>query len=201
MQQVHRARRSTLDTATNRLDAGGYGYGLVVTHDLRFGHIVSHSGGLPGFGSDMRWLPDRHVGVVALANLTYAPVRVLTGDLLELLDDHDELPPSDVVPISEALDSACGRLERLLRDWDSQLADNAFAANIFLDKGQAERRADAERLQTRLGRWRPGPVVSTTATSGSFTLHGEGGEARVSVMLTPEPEPRIQSYDIEVAGV
>ena len=39
-----------------------------------------------------------------------------------------------------------------------------------------------------------------TATSGSFTLHGEVGEATVSVKLTPEDRPRIQSYDIEVAG-
>ena len=119
MQQVHRARRSTFDTAANRLDAGGYGYGLVVTHDLRFGHIVSHSGGLPGFGSDMRWLPDRDFGVVALANLTYAPMRAMTGDLLEHLDDHGELPPPHAIPLSEALDAACGGLERLLGDWDS----------------------------------------------------------------------------------
>ncbi len=200
MQQVHRARRSTLDTAANRLDAGGYGYGLVVTHDLRFGHIVSHSGGLPGFGSHMRWLPDRHVGVVALANLTYAPMRELTGDVLEHLDDHGEVPPPHGIPLSGALDAACGRLERLLGDWDSQPTDSVFAANIFLDKDQAEHRADAERLQTRLGRWRPGPVLATTATSGSFTLHGEGGEARVSVKLTPEVPPRIQSYDVEIAG-
>jgi CubicO group peptidase (beta-lactamase class C family) len=200
MQHVHRARRSTFDPATNRLDAGGYGYGLVVTHDLRFGHVVSHSGGLPGFGSDMRWLPDRHFGVVALANLTYAPMRALTGALLEHLDDHDELPAAHAIPRPDALDEACGRLERLLRDWDSQLTDNLFAANVFLDKDHAERRADAERLSTRIGPWRSGPVEATTATSGSFTLRGDGGEATISVKLTPEAKPRVQSYEIQVAG-
>ena len=200
MQQVHRARRSTLDTATNRLDAGGYGYGLVVTHDLRFGHIVSHSGGLPGFGSDMRWLPDRGVGVVALANLTYAPMREMTRDILEHLADHGGLPTPHAVSLSEALDAACERLERLLRDWDGQPTDDLFAANVLLDKDETERRAEAERLRARLGRWRPGPFRAMTATSGSFTLHGEGGEATVSVKLTPEDRPRIQSYDIEVAG-
>jgi CubicO group peptidase (beta-lactamase class C family) len=199
MQQVHRARRSTFDAATNRLDAGGYGYGLVVTHDLRFGHVVSHSGGLPGFGSDMRWLPDRHLGIVALANVTYAPMRVLTVALLEHLDDHDELPPPHAIRLPEALDEACGRLERLLRDWDSQPTDNLFTANVFLDKDDAERRADAERLSTRLGTWRSGPVEATTATSGSFTLRGDGGEATISVKLSPEHEPRIQSYEIQVS--
>jgi CubicO group peptidase (beta-lactamase class C family) len=198
MQQVHRSRRSTFDTATNRLDAGGYGYGLVVTHDLRFGHIVSHSGGLPGFGSDMRWFPDRHFGVVALANLTYAPMRALTLDVLGHLDDHDEIPPPYVVPLPDALDEACGQLEQLLRDWDSRSTDGLLAGNVFLDKDEADRRADAERLSTRIGRWRSGPVEATTATSGSFTLHGDAGEATISVKLTPEAKPRIQSYEIEV---
>jgi CubicO group peptidase (beta-lactamase class C family) len=198
MQQVHLARRSTFDTATNRLDAGGYGYGLVVTHDLRFGHIVSHSGGLPGFGSNMRWLPDRGIGVVALANLTYAPMWTLTTELLEHLDAHGELPPRHAVVLPQSLDGACERLERLLRDWDSQLTDDLFAANVFLDKGEEDRRAEAEQLRTRIGRWLAGPVVATTATSGSFTLRGEGGEATIAVKLTPEAKPRIQSYVVEI---
>ena len=151
MQQVHRARRSTFDAAANRFDAGGYGYGLVVTHDLRFGHVVNHSGGLPGFGSDMRWLPDRRVGVVALANLTYAPMRVLTRDILEDLADRDELPPPHEVFVSAALAAACGGLERLLRDWDEQLFDDLFADNVLLDNDQHERRAAAAQLRAKLG--------------------------------------------------
>jgi CubicO group peptidase (beta-lactamase class C family) len=86
MQQVHRARplaRSDahgegIDHAPARIDAGGYGYGLQVLHDDRFGVIVGHGGGLPGYGSHMRWLPGRRVGVVALANATYAPMGRLT---------------------------------------------------------------------------------------------------------------------------
>src|SRR3712207_9412711 len=84
MQQAHRAFRSSLDAETGRLDAGGYGFGLVVTHDLRFGHLVHHAGGLPGFGSYMAWLPDHGVGVVGLANRTYAPVRDVVREVLEV---------------------------------------------------------------------------------------------------------------------
>ena len=36
-----------------------------------FDHIVAHSGGLPGFGSLMQWLPDYGVGIVAFGNVTY----------------------------------------------------------------------------------------------------------------------------------
>ena len=39
--------------------------------DLHFPFVVAHSGGLPGFGSQMRWLPDYGVGIVAFGNLTY----------------------------------------------------------------------------------------------------------------------------------
>ena len=54
------------------LSAGGYGYGLGVRQTCLFQSSVSHTGGLPGFGSLMRWLPDYGVGIVALGNLTQA---------------------------------------------------------------------------------------------------------------------------------
>lgn len=63
MQQIWRASpssafRPTVD-ATLQLASGGYGYGLGVSNDCRFAHIVGHGGGLPGYGSLMRWLPER----------------------------------------------------------------------------------------------------------------------------------------------
>ena len=82
MQQTHR---------TNGRDAG-YGFGLAQIHDERFGTIVSHSGGLPGYGSNMRWLPGRRVGVVTLANATYAPMGALSQQMLGVLADHDLVP-------------------------------------------------------------------------------------------------------------
>ena len=99
-QQVHRAVDVTrseatgegLDHVPERIDGGGYGFGMQVIHDQRFGHIAGHSGGLPGYGSNMRWLPGRRVGAVALANSTYAPMRLLTRRMIEVLDDHGLVP-------------------------------------------------------------------------------------------------------------
>ncbi len=77
----------------------GYGFGLRVAADCRFEHIVSHGGGLPGFGSYMQWLPEYGVGMFAMATLTYsgpsAPisaawdVMLKTGGLRKR-----ELPPT-----------------------------------------------------------------------------------------------------------
>src|SRR4029453_8044432 len=63
----------TRDAATGaaRLASSSYAFGLGVSQTCDFRAIVAHSGGLPGFGSMMRWLPDYGVGMVALGNLTY----------------------------------------------------------------------------------------------------------------------------------
>ena len=42
---------------------------------LALGRIVSHSGGYPGFGSNMRWHPATGTGVIVLGNSTYAAGR------------------------------------------------------------------------------------------------------------------------------
>jgi CubicO group peptidase (beta-lactamase class C family) len=48
----------------------GYGFGLFVEEHPVRGRITSHSGGYPGFGSNMRWHPETGIGVVVLANRT-----------------------------------------------------------------------------------------------------------------------------------
>jgi CubicO group peptidase (beta-lactamase class C family) len=121
LQQVHRAVDVAhspavgegLDHVPERVDGGGYGFGVQVIHDQRFGHIVGHSGGLPGYGSNMRWLAGRRVGAVALANSTYAPMRLLTRRMIEVLDEHGLVPPI-VVAINPALQRAAEDLLALV---------------------------------------------------------------------------------------
>src|SRR6202167_4811245 len=62
-----------------------YGFGLFADEDPALGRIVSHSGGYPGFGTNMRWHPATGVGVIALANGTYAPMTGLTALVLDAL--------------------------------------------------------------------------------------------------------------------
>src|SRR5687768_16567184 len=86
MQQVGRfqpgaAFRGAVD-APLQLNAGGYGYGLGVSQDCRFMHNVGHGGGLPGYGSLMRWLPEYGVGLIAMSNRTYGGFGGLFNDAL-----------------------------------------------------------------------------------------------------------------------
>ncbi len=198
MQQVVRGLPvsvTTLDNGKTRLGPSGYGMGLNVFHDLTLGHMVAHSGGLPGFGSNMRWSIERNIGVVALGNVTYAPMAALTRELFDVLEDSNVLPLS-VLLSSEMLSIAANELVDLLLRWDDDVADALFADNVFLDDERHRRRDEAERFRLACG-----PVLARTlgvnvATNGTMVLQCERGAARVELQLSAEVPARVQWYEL-----
>jgi hypothetical protein len=203
MQQVHRSfdpelRRSSPDAAPE-LISGGYGLGLFVTHDLRLGHVVGHSGGYPGFGSNMRWHPASSVGVIALGNRTYAPMSTYTAEALTTLVTREAAPIRTVVPW-EATRAARAQMERLLRAWDDDLASEVFAFNVDLDDPLERRRAEIERILERHGALSPDPDLSVESDSPAhlvWWLRGDrGGRVRVEILLTGERPPRVQTFEL-----
>ena len=48
--------------------------------------------GCPATDRNMRWIPGRGVGVVALANSTYAPMSMMARRMLEIVDEHGLAP-------------------------------------------------------------------------------------------------------------
>src|SRR2546429_2309686 len=66
-----------------QLNAGGYAFGLRASQSCSFRQIVSHTGGLPGFGSIMLWLPEYGAGIVALGNVTYTSWTRITNTAME----------------------------------------------------------------------------------------------------------------------
>jgi CubicO group peptidase (beta-lactamase class C family) len=186
MRQVHRAHGA----------GGGYGFGLTQIHDERFGTIVSHSGGLPGYGSNMRWLPGRRVGVVTLANATYAPMGALAQEMLGVLDDHALVPPA-VVPVAAPLERAAASLVALLNAWDDEAADVLFCDNVALDEPYATRAAAAGALVAAHGTMRLQRLEATSATRGSAVVAAAGGTFRVTLMLTPLPSGCIERYTVD----
>jgi CubicO group peptidase (beta-lactamase class C family) len=199
MQQVHRAAPSEYDSSSGRLTAGGYGFGLVVTHDLDFCHVIGHPGGLPGFGSYMRWLPDRRVGVVALGNSTYAPLKLPTLEALEILDQLGLVPPPYAPPASPALLAARDGMLRLLEGWDDALVDELFAMNVFMDEDRSRRRAQLVALHERCGTLTASDQTIESSTRATFVLKGERQGARLSLLLSPEIPARVQWYSVETA--
>jgi CubicO group peptidase (beta-lactamase class C family) len=198
MQQVARSLPvsiTTLDSGKTRLGQSGYGMGLNVFSDATLGPMAAHSGGLPGFGSNMRWSIDRNVGVVALGNVTYAPMAALTRELFDVLEDSGALPLP--VPLSsEMLTSATNKLVDLLFGWDDNAADALFADNVFLDNERHRRRDEADRFRVACG-----PVITRTlganaATNGTMVLQCAQGAARVELQLSAEVPPLVQWYEL-----
>lgn len=207
------------------LRGGGYGYGLVAEQDPRWGLLVSHSGGYPGFGSHMRWHPDSGIGAVVLASSTYAPSapagqRLVTA-LLEagraaLVAATGGRPagpqPATVRPTVRPSAPAPGTpwpatlaametVEKLLVTWDDAAVAALVAENVDLDDPLPVRRDALAAAAALAG---PGGFVRDAAASPEhespahalWWLRGGHGRVRLEVRLTPHPDPLVQTLTV-----
>ncbi|TAK00883.1 MAG: class A beta-lactamase-related serine hydrolase [Chloroflexota bacterium] len=205
MQQVHRPWSVELVQPSPDLEvagrAGGYGLGLYTVDDTRYGTIVGHSGGYPGFGSSMRWHQGSGLGIVVVANHRYAPSTLLGNEILASLLAANVSPPRRILP---ALPTAAARaaVERLLVAWDDELAGRLFAMNVELDEPLVRRRAEIEGLRESHGHLRPEPALpdeSVTPLHLAWWLAGErGGRVRIEIRLSPEAPPLVQTLALTV---
>lgn len=176
----------------------GYGLGLFVILDALRGRVVSHSGGLPGYGSNMRWHPASGLGVVAVANGRYAQPALVCRDALNALIDRRASAARRPAPWP-ATEAAKTAVDRLIGEWDDALADRVFAMNVDLDEALGSRRAEIERLREVHGRLLPDdaePVVAESAAHLQWWLRGDRGRVRVEILMSPERPPRIQWLEL-----
>jgi CubicO group peptidase (beta-lactamase class C family) len=185
--------------ADAEIAAGGYGLGLFVEDSLQWGRIVRHSGGYPGFGSDMRWHPASGLGVVVLANHRYAPSSPLARDVMTSLLAADAVPARRI-RATPALSAARVDVERLLAAWDDDIAARLFAMNVELDEPIVRRREAIDTVRTVHGALRPDPDLpeeSQTRLHLAWWLSGgRGGRLRVEIRLSPESPPRVQTLGL-----
>jgi CubicO group peptidase (beta-lactamase class C family) len=203
MQQVWRAGWAAVTTAGSgqpglRLNVAGYGFGLRAGQTCEFDHLVWHSGGLPGFGSLMRWLPEYGVGFIALGNRTYAGWAGVGDAVFSSLAKTGGLQPRAAQP-SPTLAAAKDDVSRLIEAWDDRLVDRIAAPNLFLDRSRERRRAELEALRKSLGACRPdvGFALVENALRGEWTLQCERGRARAAVALAPTQPPAVQYLEVE----
>lgn len=185
--------------ATTDVEVMAYGFGLFTIDDVRFGRVVSHSGGYPGFGSNMRWHPASGLGVIALTNHRYGPATPLARDLLAALLAAEAAPARRVRP-ERRTEAARDAVERLLASWDDELAMDLFAMNVELDEPVLDRKIAIANLRDRHGALRRDFTereLSRTPFHLQWWLSGErGGRVRVEITLSPEASPRIQTFSV-----
>jgi CubicO group peptidase (beta-lactamase class C family) len=200
MQQVWRPRPAIVSRGAAgavQLDAGGYGYGLRIQQTCEFGHVVSHSGGLPGFGSQMRWLPEYGVALIAMGNRTYTGWNGVFAQALDLLSKSGALTPRVAEP-SPALTKARDEVTRLVLKWNDALADRVAAVNLFLDRDRARRQREIDALKAQVGECKPADRFTfvENALRGTWTLACERGNLDVSITLAPTMPPTVQYMEV-----
>lgn len=200
MQQLWRTRPSIAARDRDgalQLNVGGYGYGLRITESCDFGHIVAHSGGLPGFGSQMRWLPEYGVGLIAFGNRTYTGWGGVFDAALIELKRTGGLEPRQIQP-SPALSAARRGVNDLLARWDDSEATQLAAMNLFIDRSLERRRGEFSRLRDALGacRERSGYLYSENPLRGDWLLDCERGVVQASVTLAPTIPAAVQHLEL-----
>jgi CubicO group peptidase (beta-lactamase class C family) len=189
-----------------------YGFGLFVEDHPAFGRIVSHSGGYPGFGSNMRWHPASGTGVIALGNSTYAGMMTLATRLLDAALRHREPPghgygvalaPAGhhgAGPWPETL-AARDAVSGLLQSWDDTQASRLFSPNVAQDAPFDERQQVIAMIRERIGDFGDDggrhPEFDTPAHC-RWWLAGKRGVVQAQIQLNPERPPRVQSLTLAV---
>jgi CubicO group peptidase (beta-lactamase class C family) len=173
----------------------GYGYGLRISSDCRFEHIVGHGGGLPGFGSYMAWLPDYGVGMFAMADLTYVGPSEPISQAWDVLLKTGGLQKREW-QASPNLSEMRGHIWHLWKSWDDAEAKQIASMNLFLDAPVAQRRAEIQKLQDEVGECTAaGPVIPENWLRGQFNMTCAKGTVGVFYTLSPTQPPAVQHLE------
>lgn len=187
-----------LDGKTPNPSVSFYGYGLGWNRDSRGVVQVSHSGGLPGYGSIHRFCPDHGVGVIAFCNLRYGPVYGASGEALQILLQHGRLQPR-AVAVSAILQTRKGQVAELIQSWDAGLVAKITADNFLLDRSLVDWVGLAKQRFAAIGAVvSVGEIVPENQLRGTFPIVGDKGRLDVSFTLTPEAVPKVQELTLLV---
>lgn len=173
-----------------------YGYGLGWMMDCEGKVYVSHSGGLPGFGSQWRIMPDYGIGVVAFANRTYSGVGGVNMRALDTIITIAGLKKREL-PGSDILEKRKNELVKLLPDWNNAEKSGLFAENFFADypidtlkKYARTYFGNTEKILSVT------PMRAENQLRGSFVIEGVKTDIEIFFTLSPENPAQIQEYHI-----
>jgi hypothetical protein len=205
MQQIHRPRPAVVTRTANgaiQLSSGGYGFGLGISGDCNFAHIVAHSGGLPGFGSIMRWLPEYGVGIIAFGNRTYTGWGGPTTDALAMLMKTGGLVPRKVQP-SPVLTARREAVSRLVMHWDDGWPTASPRSTCFWTARVIAGKRSSPSCRPKVGPCRAaaGFDVVENALRGQWTMPCDRGALRVSITLAPTMPPTVQFFEVRSVPV
>ena len=205
MQQIATAAPFNPNLATIALNAHrtfGYGLGLFVEFDPKYGQFVSHSGGYPGFSSHMRWHVPSGLSVVVLENSTYSGAWATATGILDFALEKMgyELPREEKWPQTYEF---AKQADTLIGNWSANLAKEIFEDNVDLDVPYSERQIIINSLIEEVGGLITSESLSETKDASDSPLHfvwdisGKSGSLRCEIRLSPITPIRIQTLNVK----
>ena len=188
------------------LDGAGYGYGLVVEHDRRFGRVVLHAGGLPGFSSHMRWHPASGIGVVVFGNSDAYGAGAIAGDVLHGVLTRADAPAAIVRPWAATL-AAAARIDALLAEGRPlSAASELLARNVLRDVPDEVRSrhisqalAEAGPVRTDAAPFAERVLSASDRSTLRWVVPCESGALVCDLRMIGLREPLVQEFTVQVA--
>ena len=173
-----------------------YTYGLNWMHDALGRNSVGHSGGLPGFGSNWRFMPQYGIGVILFANVTYAPTSVINSAVLDTIIQLAKLKPR-VISISPILQKRKVQLVSMLPNFTFSLP--IFAENFFEDYPIETLKIEAAAILKEAGEIiSVGEIVAENQMRGYCIIKCQDKKIKLAFTLTPENPGLIQEYHLDI---
>jgi CubicO group peptidase (beta-lactamase class C family) len=188
-----------VDQCPERIVTSSYGYGLFIDDDAILGRSIHHSGGYPGFGSHMRWHQNSGWAIVALGNMTYAPMRVIGTRIINHLAHLHMKSSKPEHEITPATKDAIEVVNALINKWDNLLADKWFTENMDLDQPRTERIADFSKLTAGESNWKPveGTLSAPTPSYVKWSVACQDEILEIELLMSPEKSQRIQKLTLK----
>lgn len=203
MQRIQTAKHAEDHLYRPEVVAAGYGLGLAVEIDREFGTLVYHTGGLPGFSSNMRWHADSGLGVVSFANANDVRVDRWNQKVLSRILREVDLPARHVKIWPESFDAA-SRIDEMVRGGKgfASLAE-LFTRNVPTDIPYSLRDERLARLVTAAGGIAPAAplrarlkwAVSEAQIIWSIPCRAEDLQCRIE--MSPLHDTKVQRVVVE----
>jgi CubicO group peptidase (beta-lactamase class C family) len=175
--------------------SASYGLGVIPFQDCVLGMHFGHSGGLPGFGSNVLFVPDRGLAVFAFANRTYAPASRPVRDAANLLARSGAFP-ARTPPLSAGLAAMLDAALRIYAKGDVLSEPDVLAMNLLLDRDATLRNSEIAALKAKAGACAAAPPYSAdSAMGGTFELACERGKLKVTLLLAPTAQASLQRLE------
>lgn len=186
-------------------DAGGapcrravaYGMGWGIIDDCDLGRVVTHSGGFPGYGSNVLLLPDAGVGIFAFASKTYAAASLPVLRAALALQKAGALVDRPF-PVSAGLAAAYDGARAVWRA--GAITAVPLAMNVLLDHDAAAWAKTIGGVRAEAGDCAATePVRPVSAMEGRFTWACSHGRVEGRVQRAPTPVVTLQALEFAAA--